>query len=93
MSDLLDSPDPQRSRLRALVADVERELGNLETNADQAPATPLRSAWSTLVKGLLLGPEPELRSCPTCARAIILEATRCRYCWQRSAAAALPAAP
>jgi hypothetical protein len=82
-----ETPDPRLTRLRSLVASVERKLDGSETNPGA-----LRVAWDDLVKALALGPEPELRACPSCARAIIREASRCRYCWIRSdAGAALPA--
>jgi hypothetical protein len=84
VNDPHDSLDLQLTRLRTLVASVELEVVNLETTDPQAQATPLRAAWSSLVKAMLLGPEPELRSCPACARSIMVDASRCRYCWQRS---------
>lgn len=87
MTDSWDSPDPQLTRLRGLVAGVERELAAIETGQVEPLPVPLRSAWSQLVKALALGSEPELRACPACARAIISEASRCRYCWNRSDAA------
>jgi hypothetical protein len=69
-----DHPDARQSQLRALVAAVDREV---------TPAAPgaLTAAWAALVKGLALGPEPEVRECPSCGTLGMLEATRCSHCW------------
>ena len=83
MGDNPETPDPRLTRLRSLLANVERQLEGIGTG----PSV-LRTAWDDLVKALALGPEPELRSCPSCRRAIIREASRCRYCWTRSDAGA-----
>jgi hypothetical protein len=72
-----DTPDPRLTHLRGLVATVEREVQT------QLPEGPLRVAWDDLVKALALGPEPPLRPCPACARAVPVDASRCRYCWAR----------
>jgi hypothetical protein len=88
----LEPLEPQRSRLRALVADVESEVGVLVSGAaGGALIEPLKGAWAALVKGLALGPDPELRPCPFCRRGILQEASRCRYCLKNSSAA--PPAP
>ena len=79
MSQPRETPDPRLTRLRSLVASVQLELDGGETNQGSS-----RAAWDDLVKALALGPEPELRDCPSCERAIIREASRCRYCWARS---------
>lgn len=84
MKDILDTPDPRLSRLRALVGGIEIELDNIGKSHGESAAAALRSTWSELVKALALGVEPELRACPVCTRAIVLEASRCRYCWTRS---------
>jgi hypothetical protein len=65
-------------------------MTTVEGKLDGIGADPsgLRAAWHDLVKALALGPEPELRACPSCTRAIIREASRCRYCWTRSDAGA-----
>ena len=71
-------PDARRSRIRALLADVERAMVGTD-------AAPLQAAWRRLVVGLDLGAEPAVRACPHCAAIGMLAATRCGYCW-----AALP---
>jgi hypothetical protein len=74
------------SRLRGLVAAVEGEmalvLGTLTTPETQPRKTALEMTWSNLVKMLDLGPEPEMRVCPSCKQLCMLGATRCGTCWQ-----------
>lgn len=65
-------PDGQRSKLRGIVARIEREL----------PDNPvLQAAWRELGDALALGPEPATRVCPTCLAVVMREATRCGHCW------------
>lgn len=75
-------PDPVRSRLRTLVAAVERQL-SAEPVQQMTPdvLSALREAWAALVQELALGPEPALRKCPKCGRLVMQQATRCAYCW------------
>ena len=75
-------PDPSRSRLRAIVAEVERDLSAapLEQMHPGALAT-LRASWAALVQELALGPEPAMRRCPKCGRLVMEQAMRCGYCW------------
>ena len=78
-----DGIDPIRTRLRVLVARVESTIAGLRTaggNGQQA----LEEAWASLVAGLDLGREPDLRSCPSCGRSILQAAVRCRYCMKSS---------
>lgn len=65
-----DHPDAARARLRAVMSQVEGELG------EARPAH-----WQDLVDLLALGPEPELRSCPACGRRVMRAARRCGFCW------------
>lgn len=79
--------DIERTKLRVLIADIELEIPALssQTTAGQsAAASRLAVSWATLVELLALGPEPELRKCPSCKSAIRREATRCMHCWKQS---------
>jgi hypothetical protein len=67
-------PDERRSRLRALVA--EMQLAMPDPGTDQ-----LRAAWQRLVVALDLGPEPTVRACPRCGELGMRAATRCGHCW------------
>lgn len=73
------------SRLRTLIAEVEKEiglvLGTLTTAEGPPRKTALEMTWSSLVGMLDLGPEPEMRVCPECKHPCMLGATRCGHCW------------
>jgi hypothetical protein len=73
------------SRLRTLVADVEKEVARGRstdaTAGTQTPRTALDMTWSRLVALLDLGAEPEMRECPKCKQLCMLGATRCNRCW------------
>jgi hypothetical protein len=71
------APDQKRSRLRATVALIERELA-LAPLADA-----LRAAVGDLVQQLALGPEPEYRQCPVCHQVGMSTATTCGRCWNK----------
>lgn len=74
-------PDAHRSRLRAIMARINKVL----------PETPaLQEAWQELGTALALGPEPETRVCPACQATVMRAATRCGHCW--TALARLPGA-
>ena len=75
-------PDPVRTRLRTLVAAVERHL-SAELVQQMRPdvLSALREAWAALVHELALGPEPAVRRCPKCGRLVMEQAMRCGYCW------------
>lgn len=88
-----DGLDPDRSRLRVLVARVDAELGRLSTPQRADPqrerdVTALTQHWRDLLGALALGEEPALRACPHCQRRVARAATRCRYCMRQSAAGA-----
>lgn len=66
-------PDAHRSKLRLIMARIEREL----------PESPvLRQAWDELGAALALGPEPATRTCPGCGGIGMRDATRCGHCWR-----------
>jgi len=65
-----------RSRLRATIASIERELLLLDH-----PPTDLLSSFVDLVDQLDLGPEPEVRQCPVCQHTCRRTATLCDHCW------------
>lgn len=77
-----DGIDPIRARLRVLVKAVGDEVARLRTS--ERGENELEQAWVGLVAALDLGPEPEVRSCPFCRRAILRLAVRCRYCMKSS---------
>ena len=88
MNDARDSvPDAKRSRLRATIAAIERELARFPaevTNDDRAtPADGLRSSVADLIGQLALGPEPAYRQCPACKRVGMRVATVCGHCWTK----------
>ena len=88
MNDARESvPDAKRSRLRATIAAIERELARFPaevTNDDRAtPADSLRASVADLVGQLALGPEPEYRQCPVCQRVGMRVATVCGHCWTK----------
>ena len=85
--ELLDVLDPPRSRLRALVAAVDKHVADLSSqDVTNEAAQSLKRAWLDLSKAMALGDEPALRNCPNCRRHILREATRCRYCMAHSEA-------
>jgi len=71
--------DPARSRLRATVATMERELAPLRTGAHAA----LIASFDDLVQQLALGAEPEVRDCPKCGGVCMRGATVCAGCWTK----------
>jgi hypothetical protein len=83
----LSVPDAARSRLRATVATIERELSRLPrrvTDDDSgSPPNALLASFTDLVEQLALGPEPEVRECPVCKRIGMRAATLCGYCWAK----------
>jgi len=83
--------DIERSKLRAVVTDIEGQVPVLSAElspADQATARArFTASWAKLVELLALGPEPEMRKCPFCASTIQKAATRCMHCWKQSSSA------
>jgi hypothetical protein len=77
-------PDSERSRLRVLVATIDREIARLPSpTAGDGAGGDLFASWAALVEVLCLGPEPELRKCPFCGGFGRRAATRCGSCWAR----------
>lgn len=74
--------DPERARQRVLVGFLGERLDHL---ADASPGNgevvAARAALAELVDLLRLGPEPEVRICPTCGNVGMRLATRCGFCW------------
>jgi hypothetical protein len=83
------------SRLRTMVAAVEREIALVLSTLTTAEAQPRKRAlemtWSNLVGMLDLGPEPEMRVCPECKHPCMMGATRCGNCWSHLPAVAATA--
>jgi hypothetical protein len=79
--------DGDRSRLRAIVAMIDRELSCLSLEAtpeDHRAATRgLAASWAQMVEVLALGPAPEVRECPVCREPCMRAATRCGHCWTK----------
>lgn len=71
-----DHLDAARSRQRETLRELEAQLGLLAT----APAE-LHATFARLVTQLALGPEPELRNCPSCGALGMRAATLCGSCW------------
>ena len=69
--------DKSLSSLRSLVAVMDRELAAMTP----ASSHELRGAWEAMVKVLALGPEPQLRECPTCHAMGMRAASKCMGCW------------
>ncbi len=80
-------PDAARSRLRATVATIEREIARLpgQVTDDDGGSQPngLAAACADLVEQLALGPEPEVRACPVCKHIGMRAATLCGHCWTK----------
>jgi hypothetical protein len=80
-------PDAARSRLRATVAMIEREISRLPRRVTddeiRSPANGLLASFTDLVEQLALGPEPEVRECPVCKHIGMRAATLCGYCWTK----------
>lgn len=76
-----------RTQLRQSLTSIEQELQSLSlqegTEASRKSVAEIRSSWSTLVRLLALGPEPEVRACPGCQHTIMREAKICGYCWMK----------
>jgi hypothetical protein len=77
--------DGDRSRLRAVVATIDRELSclSLEGTAEdhREAQRGLAVSWAQLVELLEVGPAPEVRECPTCRHVCMRAATLCGHCW------------
>ncbi len=74
------SMDPARSRLRATVDAIEKQVAGLPKDA---AGEALGASWTDLVGQLALGPEPEVRNCPKCGGLGARMATVCGTCWTK----------
>jgi hypothetical protein len=83
----LSVADAARSRLRATVATLDREISRLPGPAtgedSKGPPSGVLASFTDLVEQLALGPEPEVRRCPVCQRVGMRMATLCGYCWTK----------
>lgn len=71
--------------IRAAVKAMDREVGLLHErslSSEEKEHGALRSAWTSLVDALSLGPDPEYRTCPHCGATGMRAATRCGNCWR-----------
>lgn len=75
-----DHPDAARAILRSAIADIEVELARL---TPQGAGPELRRRFDVLVSALALGPEPEVRECPTCGHLVMRDANICSACWTK----------
>lgn len=70
--------------IRPLLTEVETKLAVIAVKlTDNGALADLQKAWSALVQGLDLQPEPKMRACPNCTREIRVAATLCGFCWSR----------
>jgi len=80
-------PDAERTRLRTIVAAIDREMSLLSiqaaANGSTSTTDGLFASWAELVKLLALGPAPESRECPVCRHSGMRAATTCGYCWTK----------
>jgi hypothetical protein len=80
-------PDAARSRIRTIVASIDRELERLTKDGassdGKSVVAGLEGPWTDLVAQLALGPEPAVRECPSCGGIGVREATLCGFCWTR----------
>ena len=96
MNDSRDSvPDSKRSRLRATIAAIERELARLprrrhERRAARRRRTACGRRSPILCGQLALGPEPAYQQCPLCDRVGMRVATVCGHCWTKLTPTAAP---
>ena len=75
------------TNLRTLVTTIDGEVAHLSSYpAGAIPPSSileLQASWARLVGLLALGPEPQVRPCPTCNRMVMSAATRCGHCWNK----------
>jgi hypothetical protein len=74
--------------VRKLIADITNQLLHIQMPKEGGPERrsldELERSWASLVKLIDVGPEPEVRACPTCGGTIMRAATRCMHCWAKS---------
>ena len=78
-------PDATRTRIRAIVAEIDLEISRLPSirtsDGNGTPTSALFASWAELVDKLGLGPEREAPKCPVCRRSGVRAHTRCWHCW------------
>lgn len=83
----LDAQERRQIRLRREIARVEHDLAEFRSDPATGSASALASltnSWQALVNLLAIPEAPVRRDCPHCGGPIMLEATRCVHCWQKS---------
>jgi hypothetical protein len=78
-----EAPGATSTQIRSTLATMARDIGQLSSASLEGGAAQQRllDSLARLEKVLALGPEPELRECPTCHRLGMRAATLCGYCW------------
>jgi hypothetical protein len=78
-------PDAARSRLRAILAKIDRQASRVRKQdtieAARTALDRLVASCAELSTALALGPEPAVRRCHVCQHLGMRAATRCGYCW------------
>lgn len=74
-------PDLERSRVRGLLESLGLEVQRLEANGVTTEKSTLSLRYDDLAKALAFGPEPEVRTCPTCGTVGMRRASICGNCW------------
>lgn len=81
--------ESQRNKLRHAIAEISVQVSRLSTavegQSDAQRFDTLASSWGRLVPLIQPDAEPERRECPHCHGRIMLQATRCVYCLEKSA--------
>ncbi len=76
---------PDRTRLRMLVASMQREIDSIPRRSVGDDRSGLSvdfvASFDELVEQLDLGPEPVVRACPVCHEVGTLTGTICSHCW------------
>jgi hypothetical protein len=79
--------EPHAPTIHEEVAAVGSKLAGLtlllKTPESKAAAAALQTSWASLVEILDLPPAAEIRSCPSCRKTVMRQATLCGYCWGR----------
>jgi|GEM_PF-1515905 len=80
---------PERNKLRGAIAEMEVRVRGLsakgETESEALRVELLEASWQALMALIQLEPEPTRRECPHCHGRIRQNATRCLYCFGKSA--------
>lgn len=74
-------PDLERSRVRGILESLGAEVQRLEAKGATPEKSTLSLRYDELVKALAFGPEPDVRTCPTCGTVGMKRATICGNCW------------